>query len=63
MADLVYDSHNGIPNDYSKLPSNVTIIPPTSLPDIKFTDTDISFNSILYRVDNGNVEYVYAIEM
>lgn len=64
MADLVYDSHDGIPNDYSKLPSNVTIINPVTIPGVTFTNTNIGFNSTLYRVDNGNgnVEYVYATE-
>ncbi|TDD98558.1 hypothetical protein [Flavobacterium cellulosilyticum] len=64
LADLVYDSHDGIPNDYSKLPDNVTIINPVTIPGVTFTNTIIGFNSTLYRVDNGNgdVEYVYATE-
>ena len=66
LANIVYDSNNGLQDDPSKLPSNVTVVPPPILPGsttpIQFTDSNTGFNSALYRVDNGNgnIEYVYA---
>ncbi|TDD98563.1 hypothetical protein [Flavobacterium cellulosilyticum] len=62
LAELSYDTENGLQKDPSKLPSNVTIVPPSELPSgIDFTNSN-GFNSALYRVDNGNgnIEYVYA---
>lgn len=70
IADLVYDTLNGLQKDPNKLPSNVTIVPPPSFLDtstnstqpLEFTNPNTGFNSTLYRVDNGNgnIEYVYA---
>jgi len=62
IADLAYDAKNGLQEDPSKLPSNMTIVPLSELPAGVVLTNNTGYNSALYRVDkgNGNIEYVYA---
>lgn len=66
LANQVYETLNGaLESGANALPSNVTLVPPALLPDgVKLTSDNSSFNSALYKIDNGNgnVEYIYATE-